>query len=86
MVFDAVWKISKAQGSKALVRGGKYLSVSSPTSETIEKLEYLNMMLENNELKTVIDKTYPLSAMKEAHFYVETGRKVGNVIINVSHD
>ena len=36
------------------------------------------------ELKTVIDKVYSLEDMQEAHKYVDSGRKRGNVIIKVA--
>lgn len=84
VVLDAVWKITPKQGKQALVKGGKYLSVSSPTTETLEKLQYLTELMEQNELKTVIDKTFSLSNTKSAHIYVEAGHKVGNIIINVA--
>lgn len=41
-------------------------------------------LLATNKLKTVIDKVYSLEEMKEAHKYVDSGRKRGNVIIKVA--
>ncbi|MFT6167475.1 MAG: NADPH:quinone reductase-like Zn-dependent oxidoreductase [Vicingaceae bacterium] len=38
-------------------------------------------LLATNKLKTVIDKVYALNQIQEAHAYVDTGRKRGNVIL-----
>lgn len=52
--------------------------------ETTEDLIYLGDLLETGVIKPVIDRTYPLEQTAEAHKYVESGQKTGNVIITVS--
>ena len=48
-----------------------------------EMIEYFRELLESGEFKPLIDRTYPLDEIVEAYRYVETGQKVGNVVIIV---
>ncbi len=83
IIFDAVGKLPRSKWKKALKLQGVHVSVSSPTKETLEDLEYLIRLVEAGELKSVIDREYSLEQVPEAHRYVETGRKRGNVVIMV---
>ena len=83
VIFDAVRKISKKQCKNLLKKNGIFLSVSSSTSETREKLLFLKEIAEAGKLKSVIDRRYPLEETAEAHRYVDKGHKKGNVVITV---
>ena len=48
-------------------------------------MEYVRGLLESGEFKPVIDRTYPLDRIVEAYRYVDTGRKLGNVVLTVDH-
>lgn len=86
VVFDAVAKLPASHSKKALKKTGIYLNVhtSSNGSEKLEELNYLKKLIESDHLKPVIDRCYPLEQITEAHRYVETGRKKGHVVIQVS--
>ena len=80
-------KILKSQAKNALTPDGKYISIDDGIAATsYEDLVLLKDLVESGKFKPVIDRSYPLEQMVEAHRYVETGHKKGNVVITVEHN
>jgi hypothetical protein len=46
-------------------------------------IRHLSALIESGEFTPLIDRRYPLDRIPEAHRYVETGQKIGNVVIVV---
>ncbi len=71
------WWVSMT-GSKKVIAGA--------ANQDTEDLVFLQERVEGGKLKSVIDRIYPLAHAAEAHGYVDTGRKKGNVVLSVAHD
>jgi NADPH:quinone reductase-like Zn-dependent oxidoreductase len=60
--------------------------IAGPAAERVEDLRFLANLAETGAFQPIIDRRYPLAQIAEAHSYVDTGRKKGNVVITVEHD
>lgn len=87
ILFDAVG-CTKGKSCRHLLKpGGEFVSVGglSYATETTSQLEFIKTLFENGEMKAIIDRTYSIDAIQQAHAYVDTGRKKGNVVIRVTN-
>ena len=89
VIFDAVGKMDKS-GKELLKKTGIFLDVHKDSggmgkaSEVRGYLTILKELCEAGKFKAVIDKIYSMEEIVEAHEYVETGRKKGNVVIKIT--
>jgi NADPH:quinone reductase-like Zn-dependent oxidoreductase len=67
----------------SLLRSGQKVLFPIPTISK-EDVLFLKGLVETNHYKPVIDRKYPLEQIVEAYKYVETGQKIGNVVISLN--
>ena len=86
IIFDAVGKITIKQSAHLLSNGGIFKSVEGfdVASDQIKQLEFLREVFEKGKYKANIDKTYTIDNVIDAHRYVDTGRKKGNVVLRIA--
>lgn len=88
LVLDAVGKVEPSKRQAALNKTGQYLNVLTATDSmklSVENMNFIKTLCEQGHLQAVIDRTYPLEGIVEAHRYVDKGHKKGNVVITIDH-
>ena len=73
----ALWLMHKRVGHKKVV-------FELPPRYRKDDVLFLKALLEAGEYRPVVDRTYPLEDVVEAHRYVETRQKVGNVVLTLN--
>lgn len=96
VVFDAVGNLSVARGRRLLTPGGRLVLAVAGLRDTVlrrrnvltgasgerpEDIAALLGLVARGELRVVLDETYDLAEIVDAHRRVDTGRKVGNLIV-----
>lgn len=75
-IFLAIW---------TSLTGGKKLKIESANQQK-DDLIFLKELIEAGKIKPIIDRYFPLEQAAEAHRYIETGRKRGNVVLTLQHN
>ena len=68
--------------STPLARGKRLMGGMSVNKN--ETLQFVTELIKDDALQIVVDRSFPLERIQEAHRLVDTGHKKGNVIIDVS--
>lgn len=89
LVLDTVGKRKTSELKKAcvgaLTRNGKYISIDDgDLLLQSDQLNKITELIESGIIKPVTDRIYNFEQIIEAHKYVETGHKRGNVAITVN--
>jgi NADPH:quinone reductase-like Zn-dependent oxidoreductase len=77
-------RVSKMLRGRMASSGTNKKIVSGNVKYSVEQLDTLKKLIEEGSLKIVLDRTYPLDQTADAHRYVESGQKTGNVVIRVA--
>jgi NADPH:quinone reductase-like Zn-dependent oxidoreductase len=64
--------------------GGRRIRFPIPPKHTKQEVERIRSMIEAGTFLPVVDRRYPLEEIVEAYRYVETGQKIGNVVIDIA--
>jgi len=64
-----------------LLRGARVLFSYPKIDQAM--VGYFRDLMESGQFRPVVDRRYPLADIVDAYRYVETGQKIGNVVISV---
>ncbi len=86
VIFDTVGKIFKKQCAHMLQHDGTFITVNGMdyAKESRNQIVFFKELFEKGNYDAVIDRTFYLDEVVDAHRYVDTGRKKGNVVLKIA--
>ena len=79
-------RVSKILRGRWASRGTHKRLIAGNVTYNADALDDLKALVEQGALSVIVDRTYPLEQVADAHRYVETGMKAGNVVIAVQDE
>lgn len=67
----------------SVIGGKKAVFAATGLKQRAENVVFLRELAEAGSIRPVVDRTFPFEAIADAHRYVETGHKKGNVVVRV---
>ncbi|MEL7233494.1 MAG: NAD(P)-dependent alcohol dehydrogenase [Chloroflexota bacterium] len=83
VIFDAVGKTTNAQRHRALKPDGRFTSIRTNTHESDEAFAQIIDRVTAGQLTPLIDHCTPLNEIATVYEVVASGRKRGNIVIQV---
>lgn len=84
VIFDASGKFPSEYKNELLQPKGRFMTIMTKTTESLDNLKYLNTLHAHKSLTTIVDKVYPFEEYKDAHRHVYGGRKTGTVVLKIA--
>jgi NADPH:quinone reductase-like Zn-dependent oxidoreductase len=86
VVFDAVGKMLPIDRKRLLKKQGKFYSVKSMTKESSVRLQTLNNLMAQGNIKLVNLHQFNFADFRKAHRAVYAGHQTGNTLLWISKD
>jgi NADPH:quinone reductase-like Zn-dependent oxidoreductase len=67
-----------------MVRGYTLFEIVQDAEKLARGKDYIHDGLKSGALKPIIDRTFPLDAIADAHRYMESNRQLGKIVVTVS--